>query len=116
MSHARHQNQNVSLKRLGCANARTSGSSGSSARMAFHPAKAARALGLRPAGRALQDGVNQVANGINLRQLRFFDIAAQFLFQAAEQFDALHGVESEIEFQVVGGPHRRRSRVRAILA
>ena len=59
-----------------------------------------------------QDGVNQVSNGIDLCKSRFFDIAAQFLFQAAEQLDSLHGVESEIEFQAVGGSQIRRSRVR----
>ncbi len=59
----------------------------------------------RARGCALQDRIDQVADGVDSAQLRFFDVAAEFFFKLAEHFDALHRIESEIEFQVERGPH-----------
>ena len=50
-----------------------------------------------------ENGVDQIAHCINLGQLRFGDFAAELLFEGGEQFNALHGVESKIEFEIVAG-------------
>src|SRR5579862_346808 len=61
---------------------------------------------------ALQDGVHEVADRVDLGQLRFFHVAPEFLFEAAQQLDALHGVEAEIKIQIQCGPEDGWGRAR----
>ncbi len=72
----------------------------------------ARSRAARAAGCALQDSIDQIAHRVDLGQLRLFNVASKFFFEAAEQFDALHGVEAEIEIQIESGPQSRRGRAR----
>ena len=103
--------QNALLIGCGCARANHVGGSGSSARIAFHPANdGARARTACSAGRALQNGIDQIAHRIDLRELRLFDVPAQLFFDVAEQLDALHGVEPKIEFQIVSWAARLAAR------
>ncbi len=59
------------------------------------------AFAFAPAG-ACKNGVDQVAHRINFSQLRLGHIAAQLLLEFGQQFNPLHGIESQIEFEVVG--------------
>ncbi len=56
--------------------------------------------------RARKNGIDQVAHRINLRQLRLGHFAAQLLLECGQQFNALHGVESQIKLQIVSGMNR----------
>src|ERR1039458_8722621 len=52
------------------------------------------------------NGVDQIAHGIDFGQLRLRHFAAELLLNRGQQFDTLHGVESEIEFEIMGGANR----------
>src|SRR5579864_5395726 len=56
-----------------------------------------------------ENGVDQIANGIDFGELCLLNIAAEFVFDPTEKLDALHGVETEVEFQIHGGPQARRT-------
>ena len=53
-----------------------------------------------------EDGINEVAHGVDLGGDGVRDVGAYLLVERDEQFDALHGVEAEIEFEVVAGLRR----------
>ena len=52
------------------------------------------------------DRINEIAHGVDLRRDGIWDAGAHLLVERDEKLDALHGVESEIQFEVVGGMRR----------
>jgi hypothetical protein len=57
--------------------------------------------------RALQTASINVTHRVNSSELRLLDIPSQLFFQVAEQLHALHGIKSQIEFQIVGRSQSR---------
>ncbi len=53
-----------------------------------------------------EDGIDQIADGVDLGRDRVRHIGAYLLVERNEQFDALHRIEAEIELQVVVGLRR----------
>ena len=57
-----------------------------------------------PAAGTFDDGIKQIAHRVDFGELRLFDVSSHLFFDLAEQFDALHGIEPQVEFQIVRGP------------
>ena len=62
------------------------------------PRRQARGLADVPANH-----FHQFADGVDLAGRRVLDLGAEAMGQIGEQLDALHGIESEIEFKIVVG-------------
>src|SRR5215469_11945722 len=60
--------------------------------------------GLR-GGDTLADGVHELAHSVDLGHARFLDVAAKPLFERNQHLNAAHGVEPEVELEIVTRPN-----------
>ena len=51
-------------------------------------------------------GIDEIAHGVDLRGDGVGDAGTHLLIERYEQLDALHGIEAEIEFEIVAGMRR----------
>ena len=103
----RDQNQNASVTRLGWIKAKHFRIVRFFGENCFPSSECdPRSGAASAAGRTLQHSVDQVAHGVDFGELRLLYVAAEFFFEPAEQFHALHRIEAEIEFQIQRRAHR----------
>src|SRR5437899_12952390 len=56
-----------------------------------------------PGGSTRDDGINQFADSVDVGELRLVNVASECLLDCDQKLDPPHGVESEVEFEVVTG-------------